>query len=47
MMSKFITTPYNLNIDNLIEVTLDAYNIMGWSGQSNPNTVGVTVKKNP
>lgn len=46
-MTKFTASPYNLNIDTLIEVTVEAYNIMGWSGQSNPNTVGVTVKKNP
>jgi hypothetical protein len=28
-------------------VTIDSYNIMGWSGESPPNTVGVTAKKIP
>ena len=46
-MTKFTSSPYNLAIDTLIEVTVEAYNIMGWSGQSNANVVGVTVKKNP
>jgi hypothetical protein len=46
-MTKFTSAPFNLNIDTLIEVTLDAYNVMGWSGQSLPNTVGVTAKKLP
>lgn len=46
-MTKFTSSPFNLNIDTLIEVTLDAYNVMGWSGQSPANTVGVTVKKLP
>jgi len=46
-MTKFTSSPFNLNIDTLIEVTLDAYNVMGWSGQSLPNTVGVTAMKPP
>jgi len=28
-------------------VTLDAANVMGWSGQSNPNTIGVLAKRLP
>ena len=31
-MTKFTSSPFNLNIDTLIEVTVEAYNIMGWSG---------------
>jgi hypothetical protein len=31
-MSKFTSAPYNLNIDDLIEVTVEASNVMGWSG---------------
>jgi hypothetical protein len=46
-MTKFTSSPYNLNIDTLIEVTVEANNVMGWSGQSLSNTVGVTAKKNP
>jgi hypothetical protein len=46
-MTRFTGATYNLQIDDLIQVTLEAYNIMGWSGQSNPNVLGVTAKKNP
>jgi hypothetical protein len=46
-MTKFTSAPFNLNIDTLIEVTVDAFNVMGWSGQSLPNTVGVTAKRLP
>jgi hypothetical protein len=45
--TRFTVAPYNLNIDDLIQVTVEAYNVMGWSIPSNPNTVGVTAKKNP
>ena len=46
-MTKFTTSPYNLQIDDLIQVTVDAYNVMGWSGASDPNIIGVTAKKQP
>jgi hypothetical protein len=46
-VTRFTLSPYNLNIDDLIQVTVEAYNVMGWSIPSNPNTVGVTAKKNP
>jgi len=46
-MTKFTTSPYNLQIDDLIQVTIDAYNIMDWSGPSDPNVIGVTAKKMP
>ena len=46
-MTKFTSSPFNLNIDTLIQVTVDAYNVMGWAGQSPPNTIGVTAKKLP
>jgi hypothetical protein len=45
--TRFTAAPYNLNIDDLIQVTVEAFNVMGWSIQSNPNTVGVTAKRNP
>ena len=41
-MTKFTTSPYNLQIDDLIQVIVDAYNVMGWSGASDPNIIGVT-----
>jgi len=46
-MTRFTGTTYNLQIDDLIQVTVDAFNIMGWSGESPPNAIGVTAKKNP
>ncbi len=46
-MTKFTSSPFNLNIDTLIQVTVDAFNVIGWSGQSPSNTVGVTAKKLP
>jgi hypothetical protein len=46
-MSRFTGPTYNLEIDDLIMVTVDAFNIMGWSGPSMPNTIGVTAKRNP
>jgi hypothetical protein len=46
-MSRFTGSIYNLDIDDLIQVTVEAFNIMGWSGQSDPNIIGVTAKKNP
>lgn len=46
LMSLF-TTNLNLAIDDLIVLTVEAYNVMGYSAPSNPNTVGVTAKKAP
>ena len=46
-MSRFTNAPYNLVIGQLIVVTINALNLMGDSGPSSPNTVGMTAKKIP
>ena len=46
LMNLFVTD-LGLGIDDLIIVTVEALNVMGYSIPSVPNTVGVTVKKPP
>lgn len=41
------TTNLGLAIDDLIEVKVEAMNVMGYSNPSNANTDGVTAKKLP
>ena len=46
-MSRFTNAPYSTPIGQLILGTINAFNVMGDSGPSSPNTVGVTAKKIP
>ena len=46
-MSRFTSAPYSLAIGQLIVGTINAFNIMGDSGSSSPNTDGITAKKIP
>jgi hypothetical protein len=39
-MSAFIASPYNLLYGTLVLVEAQAYNQMGWSTLSAPNTAG-------
>ena len=45
-MALFISN-FNLAIDDLIEVQVEAMNVMGYSIPSDYNTAGVTIKKAP
>ena len=45
-MALFISN-LNLAIDDLIEAQVEAMNVMGFSIPSDPNTIGVTVKRAP
>jgi hypothetical protein len=46
-MAKFFQIPFFLSIDDLIVGTVEAYNFMGWSSVSIPNTFGITAMKKP
>ena len=46
-MSVFTTAPFSLSVGDLIEVQVEAYNLVGYSTPSVANTVGVTAKTAP
>lgn len=46
-MTKLTSSPFNLAIDDLIAVQVEAYNVMGYSIPSPANTDGVLAKKLP
>ena len=46
-MTRFLSSPYNLNQGDTIVATVSSRNTVGWSEISTPNTIGQQVKQPP
>ena len=46
-MTRFLSSPYNLNQGDTIVATVSSRNTVGWSDISTPNTIGQQVKQPP
>ena len=46
-MTVLTSSPYNLTYNTLVQAEAQAYNVQGWGGLSNANTVGAVIQVPP